>query len=67
MTEKNALNDATPYIPDFWLGKPESGLSILRYSDYEEEIPILERHKMIRGAKICTFRGEQSRHTLARC
>jgi hypothetical protein len=35
MTEKNALNDATPYIPDIRLGKPEPELSTLRYSEYE--------------------------------
>jgi hypothetical protein len=51
MTEKNALNDATPYIPDFWLGKPEPGLSILRYSDYEMAVnPILERHNLLPSA-----------------
>jgi hypothetical protein len=59
MTEKNALNDATPYIPDFWLGKPEPGLSILRYSEYEMAvIPILERHNLSPSAVSCTFCGE---------
>jgi hypothetical protein len=48
MTEKNALNDATPYIPGIRLGKPEPELSILRYSEYEiasfprkEAVPLL--------------------------